>query len=95
MANLQDLDIECLVKNIQDAVVYDDEDDYILLLYTYEDYYHRSEEEIAVINELKARGLKVKTRLVAKRGPVRKNTEPWYLDIPMPDWYRDEIIYTK
>ena len=93
--DLRDLDIEQLIRSIQDAVVYDDDDDYILILYTYEDYYFRSKEEAQVIDELKARGLKIKTRLVAKRGPVRKHDDVWLLNIPMPDWYRDEVIYTK
>ena len=96
MNSLADMDTEGLIRSIQDAVVnVDNFSDPVILLYTHEDFYYRSQAEKDIIEELKARGVQVKIRLVAKRGPVRKNTGPWLLAIPMPDWYRDEVIYTK
>ena len=97
MTSLADLDIKGLVHSIQDAVVYDGYPyvNEVLFLYTYEDYYNRDPIEKKIIEELRSRGVPVKIRLVAKRGPVRKNTGPWLLNIPMPDWYRDEVLYTK
>lgn len=63
MTSLADLDIEGLVHSIQDAVVYDGypQVNEVLFLYTYEDYYNRDPMEKKIIEELRSRGVPVRS----------------------------------
>jgi hypothetical protein len=94
--NLNNYNEKDLLDQIEEAVTYTYPDTgMVLLLYTYEDYLYRSDTEKALIQELRERGVPIRIRLVAKRGPVKANTDWPFIDIPEPDWYRDEVIYTK
>lgn len=88
--------IDMLISQIKEAsVLTEREVGTVILVYTDEDYLHRSLAEKEIVSALKENHVKVVTLLVKANTPVRKYS-PWpFPSVPKPDYWDETILVER